>query len=89
VEQAAPPGQEAPIDDVAATQIGNLFGLTVAEVMRDARQIAAWTDPLDDLFVWLQHNRGWNARGALAYLLSVRFALHHKTGQSPPPTGGG
>jgi hypothetical protein len=81
--------QDAPIDDVAASQIASLFELSVDEVMLNARHIAAWTGPNDDLFVWLQNQHGWQARGALAYLLSLRFALHHRAGQSPPPQGGG
>jgi len=81
--------QDTPIDDTAASQIASLFELSVDEVILNARHVAAWTGPNDDLFVWLQNHHGWKARGALAYLLSLRFALHHKAGQSPPPLGGG
>jgi hypothetical protein len=31
--------------------------------------------------VWIEHRHAWNARGALAYLLSLRTALQHNSSQ--------
>jgi hypothetical protein len=70
-----------PIGGNAAQEIADAFKLPVDEVNLDARQIAAWNRPGDDLFVSLQHLRGWNASGALAYLLSLRYAMHLESSQ--------
>jgi hypothetical protein len=72
----------AQIGDNAALQIATLFGLGVDDVLRDVRQLATWTEPLDDLYVAFHQRPGWGLRAALAYLLSLRFAMHHQLSQS-------
>ena len=74
---------EPPISDRAARQIASGFTVSVADVMLDAEQVAGWNDPADDLLVWLARRHGWTARGALAYLLSLRNALHLHAGEGP------
>ena len=69
------------ISDSAARQIAGGFKLPLAEVILDALQVSGWVDQNDDLLVWLEHRHAWNARGALAYLLSLRNALQHNSNQ--------
>ena len=73
--------EDSPISDSAARQIARGFKLPLAEVILDARQVSAWAGQNDDLLVWLEHRHAWNARGALAYLLSLRNALQHNSSQ--------
>jgi hypothetical protein len=74
---------EPPISDSAARQIANGFMVSVADVVLDAERVAGWNAPADDLLVWLARRHGWPARGALAYLLSLRNALHLHAGEGP------
>ncbi len=82
VEMAADPGHrdsrgDPPISDIAAGQIAATFKLPLADVILDAGQVSAWGHSNDDLLVWLEHRHIWSARGALAYLISLRSALQH------------
>ena len=69
--------EDPPISDIAAGQIAGVFRLPMADVILDAREVSAWGHSNDDLLVWLEHRHVWSARGALAYLLSLRKALQH------------
>jgi hypothetical protein len=78
-QRGSPAGQ--PISNSAARQLASGFKVPVAEVVLDARQVAAWDGAADDLLVWLEHRHRWTARAALGYLLSLRSALHHRSGE--------
>ena len=85
-EMAANPGhsgsqEDSPISDGAARQIASGFKLPLPEVLLDALQVSGWAGQNDDLLVWLEHRHAWTARGALAYLLSLRTALQHNSSQ--------
>ncbi len=71
------PREDPPISDIAAGQIAGMFKLPLADVILDARQVSAWGHSNDDLLVWLEHRHVWSARGALAFLLSLRKALQN------------
>ena len=71
---------EPPISDSVARQIASCFRLPVDEVVLDAQQVSTWSGPADELLVWLEQRHRWRARGALAYLLSLRRALHLGSG---------
>lgn len=72
---------ESPINLGVARQIASGFQLPVADVVLDAQQVSAWSGNADDLLVWLEHRHLWNARGAFAYLLSLRNALHLRSSE--------
>ena len=74
-DSGSPEEGKLPISNIAAQQIAGAFHLTVAEVIANARQVAEWQGPGDELLVWMEHRHLWKARGALAYLLSLRSAL--------------
>ena len=71
--------EDPPISDSAARQIAGGFKLPLAEVILDALQVSGWAGQNDDLL--LEHRHAWNAREALAYLLSLRNALQHNSSQ--------
>jgi hypothetical protein len=73
--------EDPPISDIAAGQIAGMFKLPLADVIQDARQVSAWDQSNDDLLVWLEQRYAWSARGAVAYLLSLRSAVHHNSSQ--------
>jgi hypothetical protein len=77
------PPTAPPISATAARQIAGTFKVLPAEVVQDARQVAAWTGAADDLLVWLERRHHWTARGALGYLLSLRAALQHTASDGP------
>jgi hypothetical protein len=84
VEQSADPDQvgpekDAPISDITAGGIASLFKLRVDEVILDVHQVSTWAGPNDDLLAGLEQLHAWNAREAIAYLLSLRYALRDKS----------
>jgi hypothetical protein len=83
---AGPSGSpsEPPISTSAARQIAGVFELPLVEVVLDAQQTSAWRGSADELLVWIERRHGWHAHSGLAYLFSLRKALH-LTNQ-PPPT---
>jgi hypothetical protein len=66
---------QSPISEAAAQLIGDVFKLPIAEIMTDARVVAAWQDPSDELLVRLARRHAWQAGVALTYLASLRSAL--------------
>ena len=71
-----------PISEALAQKIGRAFTLPAAEVVSDARQIAAWNGPADDLIVSLERRHDWNAERAVRYLLSLCSAIAGELGDS-------
>ena len=63
------------ISEAIARKVGRAFALRPEQVMLDAQRIATWTEPGDDLLVWLERDHQWRAERALRYLLSLRSAL--------------
>jgi hypothetical protein len=59
-----------------AREIASCFELAVGDILLDAQAVSGWDRPADDLLVWLEHRYQWRPRAALAYLLSLRHALH-------------
>ena len=59
-----------------AREIATCFKLSVQDILLDAHAVSGWDRPADDLLVWLEQRYEWRARAALAYLLSLRHALH-------------
>jgi CheY-like chemotaxis protein len=76
VSGLAVPGMTKPIGTNAARRIADTFKLSVPEVFLDARRVSTWRGPADDLLAWLKHRHLLDTLGALAYLLSLRLALH-------------
>jgi hypothetical protein len=72
---------EWPITERAARLLAAGFKLSLPEVVADARQVAGWAGPEDDLFVWLRSRHPWSARRTLVYLRGLRHALANPTDQ--------
>jgi hypothetical protein len=64
------------ISGAVAREIASCFKLSVRDIVLDAQAVSGWDRPADDLLVSLEHRHEWTARAALAYLLSLRHALH-------------
>ena len=72
------PSPDAPIGEPSARLLARRFSLRQAEVMSDARTVAGWAEPGDDLLVWLERRHGWSPRVALIYLQALRRALNRR-----------
>jgi hypothetical protein len=74
-------GQAWSIGSDAAHKLAITFGLTVADVRADARDVATWHHPSDDdLLTSIGARRRLGVQTAATYLRSLRSAL--RVGQS-------
>jgi hypothetical protein len=71
-----------PISEMAARQIAGSFRLGVHEVFVDAQDARTWAGPADDLLAAFESRHAFQARAAVAYLLSLRSALRSNSTQS-------
>jgi hypothetical protein len=46
----------------------------MSSVLEDAKRVAEWPDPADELLVWLETRHTWDAEYAAAYLTALRNA---------------
>jgi hypothetical protein len=70
------PSDLRPIPSGAARQLAISFGLTVTNVMADARDVSTWHGPNDnDLLTSIEARRGLGVQDAAIYVRNLRTAL--------------